>query len=148
MRLRILTQVGLTALALSAPAWADEPMYYAPGGIAISGYDPVSYFTEGKPVRGAAANALMWRGATWYFSSPDTLMAFEMNPEAFAPQFGGYCAYAVAEGGTSSGAPDAFFIIGGRLYFMHDHAMLSQKQAELGEIVHEAEMHWPAVLRQ
>lgn len=129
-------------------ALADEPWFYAPGGIALSGYDVVAYFTEQRAVEGDADYALSWRGATWYFAGPDTLMAFEMNPEAYAPQFGGYCAYAVAEGRTGPSEPEAFFLREGRLYFMNDARMLDEVEGDLAGIVAEAEEHWPAVLSE
>ncbi len=146
MVLRMFAMAGGAVMGLAVAAWADEPMYYAPGGIALSGYDVVAYFTQGRPVEGRAEHAIRWRGATWYFVSPESQMFFEMNPSAYAPQFGGYCAYAVAEGHTASAQPDAFFLRGGRLYFMHTAAMLRQKQAELDEIVTEAQGNWPTVL--
>ncbi|MCX8507571.1 MAG: hypothetical protein ORN49_01615 [Rhodobacteraceae bacterium] len=146
MRLRKLALWSCAALGLVAAAQADQPMYYAPEGIALSGYDVVAYFTEGRPVAGSAEHAIKWRGAVWYFHSPESEMSFEMNPEAYAPQFGGYCAYAVAEGRTASVQPGAFFVRDGRLYFMHTEEMLRQKQAELTRIVTQAQGNWPHVL--
>lgn len=125
---------------------ADEPFYYAPGGIALSGYDAVSYFKAGGPVRGSQKNALMWRGATWYFASPETLMQFEMDPEAFAPQFGGYCAYSVAEGHTGTAEPGAFVIYEGKLYLLHDSTVLARLQPGLASIIQKAEANWPDAL--
>ena len=146
----LLLSMVLSALTVSvslAPARAEQrTVIFAPGGIALSGYDAVAYFTEGRPVRGTAHNAIMWRGATWYFASPETLMSFEMNPQAYAPQFGGYCAYAVAEGRTASAAPDAFFVYKGRLYMMHEAAMVKDMQSRLPDIVAEAEANWPEAL--
>ncbi len=127
-------------------ALAEEPLFYAPGGIALSGYDVVAYFTERRAVEGDADYALSWRGATWYFAGPDTLMAFEMNPEAYAPQFGGYCAYAVAEGRTGPSEPDAFFLRDGRLYFLNGAHMRDGVQGDLDRIVTMAEAQWPTVL--
>ncbi len=146
MRACRLALMGGALISLCAAAQADEPMYFAPGGIALSGYDAVAYFTQGRPVEGTAEHSIMWRGATWYFVSSESQMFFEMNPAAYAPQFGGYCAYAVAEGHTASAAPDAFFVRDGRLYFMHTVTMLRQNQAKLDKIVAEAQGNWPAVL--
>jgi len=147
MRERNLALLAAALIGLYAAAQADEPMYFAPGGIALSGYDAVAYFTQGRPVEGTAEHSIVWRGVSWYFVSSESQMFFEMNPAAYAPQFGGYCAYAVAEGYTDSAAPDAFFVRDGRLYFMHTATMLRQKQAKLGRIVAEAQGNWPAVLR-
>lgn len=146
MRERNLALVVAALIGLCAAAQADEPMYFAPGGIAMSGYDPVAYFTQGSPVEGTAEHSIVWRGATWYFVSSESQMFFEMNPLAYAPQFGGYCVYAVAEGHTAPTAPDAFFVRDGRLYFMHTATMVHQNQAKLGRIVAEAQDNWPAAL--
>jgi hypothetical protein len=137
--------VLLSALA-AAPGRAESSKVYAPGGVALSGYDPVTYFTEGRPRRGSPNHALMWHGATWYFSSPDTLTRFEMNPQAYAPQFGGYCAYAVAEGRVMSSAPDAFFIHEGKLYLLHNAGMVRDLAGKVPDIVARAQAHWPAAL--
>lgn len=146
MMLRGLALIWGAVLGFAVAARAEEPMYFAPAGVALSGYDVVAYFTQGRPVEGTAEHSIMWRGVTWYFDSSESQMSFEMNPVAYAPQFGGYCAYAVAEGHTASAAPDAFFVRDGRLYFMHTSAMLRQKQSELAQIVAEAQSNWPAVL--
>jgi hypothetical protein len=140
----------LAAMAVMAAGagLADEPYYYAPGGVALSGYDAVLYLEENHAVEGSPDNALKWRGAIWYFATPDTLMSFEMNPEAYAPQFGGYCAYGVARGKTAGSAPKAFFIQDGKLYFMHNETMVSSMQDHLSLIVSEAEAHWPEALGQ
>lgn len=148
--LSLLIGLAFSALALGptvAPALAEQrAVVFSPGGVALAGYDPVAYFTEGRAVPGSAENSIMWRGATWYFATPESMMKFEMNPQAYAPQFGGYCAYGVAEGQTTSATPDAFFIYNGKLYFMHDVSMLKSMAARLPEIVATAESHWPDVL--
>ena len=139
----------LVGLLLSAlPAAGQEYKVFAPGGIALSGYDAVSYFTEDHPVQGSAGNALRWRGATWYFSSPDTLETFEMDPTAYAPQFGGYCVYSLAEGNAVSGAPGAFVIYHGKLYMMHDANRVADAKSHLQALVAEAESHWPEIISQ
>ena len=95
------TLLGLLAASpfLARPAFAATPAIYAEGGIAIDGSDAVAYFDGNGPVAGDAAFALMWQGAEWRFSSAENLAKFEANPEGFAPQYGGYCAYAASKGG-------------------------------------------------
>lgn len=138
--------VGLAAAPNFAAAAEGQSYFYAPDGIALSGYDAVSYFKQGRAVPGTPENSLMWRGVTWFFATPESEMSFEMDPHAYAPQFGGYCAYGVAEGTAASGAPDAFVIFQGRLYLMHTVDMVSKVQSEMPEIVKEAQGKWPAVL--
>jgi YHS domain-containing protein len=128
------------------PAFADEPEVFAPGGVAISGYDPVAYFTEGKPVPGKMDHALMWRGATWYFASAESMEAFEMNPAAYAPQYGGYCAYAMSKGAVASTAPEAFTVSDGRLYLNFSTEVRTIWSQDIPGNVVLADGYWPAAL--
>jgi YHS domain-containing protein len=98
-------------LGLGRPARAQTAPVYAEEGIAIDGTDPVAYFTEGRPVGGAAEHEVSWQGATWRFASAANRDAFEAAPEAYAPQYGGWCAWAVAEGYTASTVPEAWRIV-------------------------------------
>lgn len=128
------------------PAFASEPEVFAPGGVAISGYDPVAYFTEGKPVPGQTDHALMWRGATWYFANAETMEAFEMDPVAYAPQYGGYCAYAMSKGAVASTVPEAFTVTGGRLYLTYSTEVRAIWSEDIAANVALADSHWPTVL--
>ncbi len=136
----------LPALALARPARAAEPEIFARMGIAIGGADPVGYFTEGGPGGGSAAQALMWRGAVWHFASERHRTAFEMDPTAYCPRFGGYCAWAMAQGYLAPTVPEAWTIHEGRLYL---NASLDVRQRWLRDIpgnIAKAEANWPAVL--
>ena len=86
------------------------------GGVAIKGYDPVAYFTEGRPVKGSAEFAKEWLGASWRFANATHREAFVRNPEKYMPQFGGYCSKAMSDGFVKSLDPDAWRIIDGKLY--------------------------------
>ncbi len=85
-------------------------------GVAIKGYDPVAYFTEGRPVKGSAEFAKEWLGAKWQFASAKNRDAFAANPVKYMPQFGGYCSKAMSDGFVKSLDPDAWRIIDGKLY--------------------------------
>ena len=86
-------------LLLGGLAYAADPINKTWfGSLAIDGYDAVAYFTEGKPVKGSSEHEFGWRDATWRFSSPANKDRFVADPERYAPQYGGYCAYAVANG--------------------------------------------------
>jgi len=89
---------------------------YAHNGIAIRGYDTVAYFTVGKPVKGKDAYTTEWNGATWKFSSQEHLDLFVGAPEEYAPQYGGYCAYGVAQDSLVKIEPEYWTIFGGKLY--------------------------------
>lgn len=151
-----LTRRALLGLALAVPvmgtilqpALAQEPEIFAPGGIAISGYDPVAYFKANRPVRGSADHVLRWRGAMWYFASAENMESFEMNPSAYAPRYGGYCAYALAQGSIASSAPEAFTIHDGRLYLNNSAAMRAVWQQDIDGNIARADSAWPAALQK
>ncbi|MCX7889618.1 MAG: hypothetical protein N2422_07810 [Rhodobacteraceae bacterium] len=150
----ILIRTLIVAAALAAGpcgvpgAVAEDRPVYQRDGYAIGGYDPVAYFLFGKAMKGSPAHALVWRGATWLFVSDETMLSFEMNPEAYAPRFGGYCAYGVSEGRLAGGDPELFSIIDGRLYLNRNKAARDAWNAHEGERAAAAEENWPAVLGQ
>ena len=90
------------------------------GGLAAEGYDAVAYFTDGRAVEGSKAFETTWNGATWRFASEAHRQLFQKEPARYAPQFGGYCAWAVSQGYTASGDPQAWTIVGGKLYLNYD----------------------------
>lgn len=85
-------------------------------GLAVKGYDVVAYFADGRPVKGTANESYQWQGATWQFASPDHRAAFMREPTKYAPQYGGYCAYAVAQGNIVDIDPKQWKIVDGKLY--------------------------------
>ena len=140
--------IGLLAATplLARPAFAATPEVYADSGFAIRGTDPVAYFRTGGPVRGSDAHMLMWRGATWAFTSAENMSAFEMDPEAYAPQYGGYCAYAVSQGYTASTDPDAWTIHEGKLYLNYSISVRSRWERDIPGHIAQADANWPGVL--
>ena len=85
-------------------------------GLAIQGFDPVAYFTDGKPVLGDATISASFDGATYHFASLGHKAAFEADPARYVPQYGGYCAYAAAQGAKAPIEPEQFTIADGKLY--------------------------------
>jgi len=115
---------ALPAVAAFTPdVHAETAQIYSDKGIAIDGTDPVSYFKQGKPVAESSSITHKWKGVTWRFSSEDNRAAFAANPTAYAPQYGGYCAYAVSEGYTASTVPDAWKIVDGKLYLNYSRGV-------------------------
>lgn len=147
-RRSVLTLTAAAPLAGLAirPALAATPEIYAEGGIAIDGTDAVAYFTEGAPVPGTAEHTVDWKGATWRFSSAANRTAFEADPEAYAPQFGGYCAWAVAEGYTASTVPDAWTIYEDRLYLNFSRRVQRRWERDIPGNVARGNANWPSVL--
>lgn len=134
------------ALLAARPAFAATPPIYAEGGTAIDGSDAVAYFTEGKPVTGDAAHSLMWQGATWHFASAENRAMFEADPNAFAPQFGGYCAYAVSQGYTASTVPQAWTIHDGKLYLNFSRRVRRIWERDIPGNIALGNSNWPSVL--
>jgi hypothetical protein len=117
------------------------------GGVAIMGYDPVAYFTEGRPVKGTPGIAYDWLGATWNFAKPEHKELFVSDPVRYAPQYGGYCASGMANSeSTANIDPGAWRIVNGKLYLHYDKADASvwnPDDEKLG--VAKADANWPAV---
>lgn len=91
-------------------------------GVALDGFDPVSYFTDGEPQLGSAGYSYDWGGVTWYFSSAANRDAFKSAPDVYAPQFGGHCAMSLARGFLSDGNPRVYLVLGERLYLFYSGA--------------------------
>ena len=137
---------SLPVVALAGPALAAKPEVYASNGVAINGYDPVAYFTEGDAVEGSSSYETQWRGATWRFASAGNQAQFEANPEGFAPQYGGYCAYAVSKGGTATTSPDAWTVHEGKLYLNFNKVVRGIWSRDIPGHVAKADANWPSVL--
>lgn len=144
---RRLIALGL-ALTAAAPAAAAEPAVFADWrGRAIRGYDPVAYFTEGRPVEGSKDFTHEWMGATWYFASAANRDAFAAEPERYAPQYGGYCAFAVANGSTASIDPEAWRIVDGKLYLNYSKSVFAKWLKDIPGYISKADANWPRVIQ-
>jgi len=110
---------------------------------AIHGYDPVSYFTSKKPVRGNENLSYNWKGAVWHFSSRANLDSFRMHPEKYEPQFGGYCAYGLAQGHKASTDPQAWSLVDGKLYLNYDRDIMDKWRKKQAGYIIEADKNWP-----
>jgi YHS domain-containing protein len=116
-------------------------------GLAIDGYDPVAFFTEGKPVAGNGDNELRYGGVVWRFANPGNRAAFEANPEVYMPQYGGYDPIGVARGVAVAGNPNAWLIIGQKLYLFYSDDRREKFAANPNRVIGPADHQWPAVLR-
>lgn len=120
--------VGAATTSLAPLAMAAEPpintlkdsFFSGRTDTAINGYDTVAYFTEGKPVKGLDSLVFEWMGAKWKFASQANLDLFKANPEKYAPQYGGYCAYGVAVDTLVKVEPEQFTVRDGKLYLNYD----------------------------
>lgn len=116
------------------------------GDVAIEGTDPVAYFTDNKPVKGSANFAHQWKGAEWRFKSAANRDAFAAAPDKYAPQFGGYCAWAVSQGYTATIDPEAWTIVGERLYLNYSKGVQAQWRQDIPGNIALGRENWPGVL--
>jgi len=138
------------ALLLATPAGAQvkKPPVFADfaSKLAIDGHDAVAYFKTGQPVKGAPEHAVTWNGASWRFATAENKAAFEANPQAFAPQYGGYCAWAVSEGYTAKGDPKHWRIVDGKLYLNYNAAVQTNWAKDIPARISKGDKNWPSVL--
>ena len=118
------------------------------GSVAVSGYDPVAYFTEGEPVKGSEEFHLEYMGADWYFSSEENRELFRENPEGYAPQYGGYCAWAVANDYTAPGNPKDWTVHEGKLYLNYNSSIHRRWRRNMEEFIRQANQNWPGVVER
>jgi YHS domain-containing protein len=137
---------GLLALILMPLAFAAEVPVFATDDGAIRGYDPVAYFTLGEPTKGNDKFTANWQGATFKFASAANLELFKADPVAYVPQYGGYCAYAVAKGATAGTVAEAWTIVDGKLYLNYSMSVRQRWRKDVPGHIAAADRNWPAVL--
>jgi len=109
---------------------------------AVSGYDVVAYFTEQKAVEGNSQYTLEYQGADWYFSSQEHLTLFKNDPEKYAPQYGGYCAWAMAVDKIAPGKAPYWTIYNDKLYLNYDKDVLDTWLADKDKFIKDADLVW------
>ena len=114
-------------------------------GVAIKGYDPVAYFVVGKALKGQPEFESEYKGAKFLFASAENKAKFEADPEKFAPQFGGYCAWAVGNGYTAPTDPEAWKIVNGKLYLNYNKDIQKRWSADEAGLIAKGEQNWPAL---
>lgn len=140
------TLAAPAAATLATPAFAMTPEVFAVDGLAIRGYDPVAYFKEQTDVLGSADHAITWKGAEWRFANAENLADFEADPERWAPQYGGYCAFAVAKGYTAKTEANAWSIHNDKLYLNFSLAVRARWAISKERFIMDADANWPDVL--
>lgn len=138
---------GFNPLAI-AQSSGDEAKAetYAEDGIAIKGADPVAYFTQEQYVPGSSAYEYEWKGATWQFSSAEHRELFATNPEQYAPQYGGYCAWALSEGQIAPIDPTKWTVVDGKLYLNFNEEIQGRWEKDIPGHITRADQNWPGIL--
>ena len=124
---------------------AQKSEVFAPSGKAIKGYDPVAFFKVSKPVMGADSLSYSWKGANWLFSNQQNLDSFKTNPEKYAPQYGGYCAYGTSAGHKAPTETDTWTIVNGKLYFNYNGKVKEVWMKNQPALIEKADQQWPGL---
>jgi hypothetical protein len=155
--LRLLSRRAFIALSVTASTAAGLPHVLSAkpkptvftglvAGVGAGGYDVVQYFDQQKPVKGNPAFMATHDGAAWHFVSAESRDKFLADPARYAPQFGGYCAWAVAEGYTAKGDPNAWSLVDGKLYLNYDASVRRTWEKNTAQNISRGNANWPKVL--
>ena len=145
----LLFRLSLALLVfLSVTARAEKPINATLFGVAIKGYDPVAYFTDAKPVKGESNQSFEWMGATWRFANAARRESFKAAPEKYAPQYGGFCAWAVSQGYTAGIDPVAWKIVNGKLYLNYSLEIQKKWEGDVPGNIAKADANWPQLLKK
>jgi len=142
------TFIALTlASALIQNAFAgDGPTYTNKQGYAIKGYDTVAYFTQSKAVKGLKELHYTWNHGVWLFSNAVNMALFKANPEKYAPQYGGYCAFAAAKGSLAKVDPTQFSVLNGKLYLNYNTRIQKKWTKQRDKFIQLGDQNWPSLL--
>ena len=137
---------NITLLALGLfmliSAHAQRSEIFVSGGKAIKGYDAVAFFTESKAVKGQDSLVYHWKDASWLFSSRRNLETFKADPEKYAPQYGGYCAYGVSQGHKAPTETDTWTVISDKLYFNYNKKVKEMWTKDQQGLIEKADQQW------
>lgn len=143
----------LALIALSFSALAEKPVntltnsfFAKQTDTAINGYDSVAYFTQNAPVKGLDTHTFDYKGAKWKFSNAANLALFKDNPEKYVPQYGGYCAYAVANDSLAKVDPNQFTVLDGKLYLNYDASIQKDWLKDRANFIKKADAKFQALI--
>lgn len=143
-----LAAILVLGLPASPPAATTEQIVTDPKtGLALSGIDPVGYFTNETPVAGLPEHEVRYAGAVWRFRNPGNLAAFMADPDVYMPRYGGYDAVAMGRGVAVAGNPLVWAITAQRLYLFFNEAARTRFMAEPDEAIFLADNKWPAIMK-
>jgi YHS domain-containing protein len=137
-----LPAVALLVSVVATPVFGQDVTHNTPG---ISGYDPVSYFTEGTPQRGSGYHVADYKDVTYAFVSEEHKDLFEANPEKYTPAYGGWCAYGVAVGKKFVADPEVWKIVDGTLYLNLDRGIQSKWKKDIPGYIKTGNQNWTEI---
>lgn len=117
-------------------------------GVALQGYDPVAFFSDGRPAKGDPSITTRHAGATYWFATPENKATFEAAPERYTPAFGGYCAYGASNGYTAKVEIDTWQIVDGRLLLNYNKSIRKKFDADRAAYLRKADANWPGIVEK
>lgn len=136
----------VSAQEMSQPE-SEYTRVFTTEGVAILGTDPVAYFTLGQPTAGDPAYSHDWNGVTWHFATAQHRDLFAADPEKYAPQYGGFCAFAVSRGYTADIDPNAWRIVDDKLYLNLSPGVQARWERDIPGNISRADQNWPRLAR-
>lgn len=139
------TVISLAAAESASAAKPVNTTFF--GGKAIEGYDAVAYHTQKKAVKGSKTHSYKWKGANWYFSSAAHLDLFKQDPNKYAPQYGGYCAWAAAKNKLADTDPEVWDIYNGKLYLNYNTKTRNEWRLDKAGMVKRGDANYPNLVK-
>ncbi len=122
-----------------------KTIFFEEEGVAIKGTDPVAYFLDGQAVKGNEQFSYQWEGTKWWFKSAENRDLFVKEPEKYAPQYGGFCSWAVSQNYTAPIDPSAWKIVDGKLYLNYDQKIQQKWSKDIPNHILKADANWPKI---
>jgi YHS domain-containing protein len=146
LRLILGAMVALAVPVVTAPASAAATYTGVFSDVAVGGYDAVSYFVDdGRPVKGDKRFSVRYRGAEYRFANAANAARFKASPAAFAPQYGGHCAWAVSQNYTAPGDPRHYRVVSGKLYLNYNGEVQAKWVKNMPGFIASGDRNWPAL---
>lgn len=143
----LIAAFAIFVLSAGSAAAFDEINKSYPGGVAVDGYDSVAYFKQSKPEAGESDHTVEWKGAVWRFADAKSRDLFAATPDAYAPQYGGYCSNQMSLGNLSDIDPGVWLIFEDKLYlFGHDIGRQRWHETGIAERIKDADRNWQQYL--
>lgn len=143
MKMKLLVAAFAIFATLSANSQKAE--IFSIEGKAIRGYDVVSFFKDNKAVKGSDSLSFNWKNTVWLFSTKENLEQFKSNPEKYAPQYGGYCAYGTAAGHKAPTETDTWTILNDKLYFNYNKKVKELWTKNQQQLIEKANTNWETI---
>jgi len=140
---KLISFILLAGLALAQGKAPVEPVFKDGSGLALKGYDPVSYFTANKAMKGSSEFTHQHMGVTYRFASAANRDLFAKEPGKYLPEYGGYCAWAVGHNYTAPADPEAWKIVNGKLYLNYNKDVQKKWMAEEASLIQKGDSNWP-----